>query len=139
MTSPPRIVLDTNVIVSALLTPGAPRRVVEMCRRGDCSVFLSDSILAEVAGVLRRKLGWTGPQVLLALEELRAFSNVVVPATAVDIVKEDPSDNRVLECALECGAVCIVTGDTRHLQPLESFQGVPVVSPRRFLELMQRS
>jgi predicted nucleic acid-binding protein len=51
----------------------------------------------------------------------------------VDAVKADPTDNRVIECALECAADAIVSGD-KHLLRLKSYAGIPIMSVREFLE-----
>ena len=127
-----RVVLDTNVIISALLSPGVPRTVMDLCRRQEVLLVLSDAILSELSEVLRRKFDWEANQVAMLLDELRSFAVVVVPAKAVHCIADDPADDRVLECALEAHADVIVSGDTRHLQPLGSFEGIPILSPGRF-------
>lgn len=134
MTRPLRVVLDTNVLVSALIADGPPRRIVERCRSLDVVLVVSDAILSELSEVMRRKFFWSAGQVAVLLQELRSFALVVTPSTPVKQVHDDPADNRVLECALEAEADVIVSGDTRHLQPLMSFNGVPIVSPAAFVE-----
>lgn len=134
MTRPLRVVLDTNVIVSALIADGPPRQVVERCRSMDAVLVVSDAILSELAEVMRRKFGWSAGQVAVLLQELRSFALVVAPARPVDRIDDDPADNRVLECALEAQADAIVSGDTRHLQPLMFFDGIPILSPAAFVE-----
>lgn len=129
MSGPPLLVLDTNVIISALVSPGPPRAVVETCRAGEAQMGTSDVLLAELAEVLRRKFLWRTDQVAILLDEVRSFAVVVIPATRVDEIRLDPADNRVLECALEARADYIVSGDTRHLLPLGEYRGMPVVSP----------
>jgi uncharacterized protein len=129
---PLRVVLDTNVIVSALIADGPPRRILERCRSMEVILFLSDAILTELAEVMRRKFGWSAGQVAVLLQELRAFALVVTPVRVVTRIDDDPADNRVLECALEAQADVIVSGDTRHLQPLGSFDGIPILSPAEF-------
>lgn len=133
MTRPLRVVLDTNVLVSALNADGPPRRIVEHCRSMDAVLVASDAILSELSEVMRRKFGWSAGQVAVLLQELRSFALVVTPARLVNRIAGDPADNRVLECALEAGADLIVSGDTRHLQPLVSFDGIPILSPATFI------
>ena len=70
----------------------------------------------------------------IVLDELRSVALVVVPAKSVRRIVEDPADNRVLECALEGQVDFIVSGDTRHLQPLGSFEGMPILSPASFIQ-----
>ncbi len=83
---------------------------------------------------MRRKFLWSAGQVAVLLQELRSFALVVAPAMPVNRIDDDPADNRVLECALEAEADVIVSGDTRHLQALVSFDGIPVLSPVAFVE-----
>ena len=133
MIRPVRIVLDTNVIISALISDGPPRAIVKLCRSGEVQLVTSGVIIAELSEVLRRKFHWGAPRVETLLQELRSFALVVVPAEAVHRIPDDPADDRVLECALEGGVDTIVSGDSRHLQPLGSFCGIPILSPIAFL------
>ena len=136
MSSPVRVVLDTNIIISALISSGPPRTVVEWCRTGDMLFVTSDAILAELSEVMRRKFGWEAERVVVLLEELRSFALVVLPGVTIQQIPDDPADNRVLECALEGQVDYIVSGDTRHLQPLVRFEGIPIVSPARLVSTL---
>lgn len=125
--------LDTNVIISALISAGPPREIVGLCRSREVLLVTSNAILTELSEVLRRKFDWEAPRVEVLLEELRSFALVVVPAEAVHRIPDDPADDRVLECALEGRVDAIVSGDSRHLQPLGSFSGIPILSPTAFV------
>ncbi len=129
MSAPALLVLDTNVLISAVLFGGTPEAVVNLCRSGQTHLVTSDAILAELSGVMRRKFGMGSRQVVAIVEELRSFAMVVVPATTVNAIEEDPDDNRILECAVEAGADFIVSGDTRHLLALGEYDGIAIVSP----------
>ena len=129
MSDPTLLVLDTNVLISAVLFGGTPEAIINLCRGGQTQLVTSDAVLVELSGVLRREFGMEGRQVVAIVEELRSFSVVVVPATAVNAIEVDPDDNRVLECAVEARADFIVSGDTRHLLPLGEYEGIPIVSP----------
>ena len=129
MRRPSRVVLDTNVIISALISDGPPRAIVGLCRSRDVQLVTSSAILTELSEVLRRKFGWEASRVEVLLEELRSFAVVVVPEEVVHHIPDDPADDRVLECALEGRVDAIVSGDSRHLQPLGSFCGIPVLAP----------
>lgn len=134
MSLPVRVVLDTNVIISALISSGPPRVVVELCRTGDILSVTSDALLTELSEVMRRKFGWEAGRVAVLLEEIRSFSLVVLPGVTVQRISGDPADNRVLECALEGRVDFIVSGDSRHLQPLGWFEGIPIMSPAQFMD-----
>ena len=129
-----RIVLDTNVIVSALVFGGIPRGVLELAEAGQCQFFYSEPIQTEVRRVLSEKFEW--PQALLreSLPVLWSMGELVVPRMSVDAVPADPDDNRILECAVEAHAEVVVSGD-HHLLALQKYKSIPIVSPRQFIEL----
>ena len=131
-----RIVVDTNVIVSALIFGGLPRRVFEMVESGVCEVYYSAEIESEARRVLRDKFGWDEERLDRYLLELWNLGERVTPGRRVNAVKEDPDDNRILECALAAGAELIVSGDG-HLLRLTAYEGIAIVTPREFLERLR--
>jgi uncharacterized protein len=129
----PIIVLDTNVLISAIVFGGGPRAVLEKVISGTFSMAISAEMLDELHGVLGgRKFRYPGDIVRSIVNELLAVSELVRPAMKVKVIKTDPSDNRILECALESRAACIVTGD-RHLLELGGFEGIPILDVATFL------
>ena len=72
----------------------------------------------------------------LAASEIREISTLTAPTKRLTVVKEKERDNRVLECATEGKAQHIVTGDTKHLQPLKEHRGIKILSPAEFLEVI---
>ena len=126
-----RVVLDTNVIVSGLNFPGNERLVLELALRGRFELCLSPFILDEVAGVLVRKFDWTEERSSQALRELEDAATVVEPLRLPEMIEGGHADNRILECAVEVSADYLVTGDRRHLLPLEEASGCenPQCSP----------
>lgn len=128
-----RIVLDTNVLISAILFGGLPRRVLEMVIDGAIDCTLSFAILDELRDVLQRpKFGFTPEQAITVLDELVAVCEIVNPARNIRTIKTDPDDNRILECAVEAHADCIVSGDS-HLLDLGRYRGIPITNPADFL------
>lgn len=129
-----RIVLDTNVIVSALVFGGVPRVLLEMAESGRCEFFYSEPIQSEVHRVLAQKFDW--PQTMLreVLPVVWDMGERVVPRTLIKEVPGDPDDNRILECAVEAEAQAIISGD-RHLLSMQKYKSIPIVTPRQFLEL----
>ncbi len=135
------VVLDTNVVISALLSPsGPPAQVIKRLEAGEFSVVVSKAMLDE----LRRTLSY--PEVLklvkFSKEVLDNFigyyvsgASLVEPQFKVNVIKEDPADNRILECALAGGASFIVTGD-RHLLDLREYQSVVILPPAGFIALL---
>jgi len=129
----PRIVLDTNVLISAIVFVGRPRDVLERVISGTFAMAISAEMLAEFQGVLEgKKFRYPSAIVRTIVNELLAVSDLVRPMRKVKQVKVDPADNRILECALESKAACIVTGD-RHLLELGHFEGIPILDIAAFL------
>ncbi len=134
-----KVVLDTNVVVSGLNFPGNERLVLELALRGRFELFLSVFIfiLQEVAGVLGRKFGWDEDRVTEARRTLEKAATVIEPARLPDVIDANEADNRILECAVEASADYLVTGDRRHLLPLEEHRGVRILNAPRFLSILR--
>lgn len=131
------IVLDTNVIISAVLFGGTPREVLEMVIAGRLKAFVSPAMLAELREVLARpRFHMSGRQVERLVEEFRGLAREVEPAVQVAAVPSDPDDDRVLECAVAAGADFVVTGDN-HLLDLDRFHGIRIVTSAQLLREVQ--
>jgi uncharacterized protein len=131
-----RITADTNVIISALNFSGNPARILDMAEAGEIRLAISNDILNEAEGVLQRpKFGWTQEQVDGAIRGLSAFAEHVEPKQRIDVVKEDPTDNRILECAAASGSEYLVSGD-KHLLKVGQYKGVKIVTPADFIEVI---
>ena len=131
-----RVVLDTNVIVSGLNFPGNERLVLELALRGRFDLYVSTFILEEAAGVLVRKFDWDAERSSQALRALGNAATVIYPRRLPEVIEGGHADNRILECAVEASADCLVTGDRRHLLPLEEHQGTRILNAHRFLSLV---
>ncbi len=130
-----RVVLDTNVLVSALINAfGAPGRVLDMALRGDLIVAYDDRILAEWREVLRReKFGFT-PANVNALLEFIEHEGVKVNPPVLNAELPDPDDLPFLETAAAADAN-LMTGNLKHYPP-ESRRGAEVTGPKTFLEIL---
>ena len=94
----------------------------------------SSFILGEVGRVLRDKLGWEEERAGRAVAQVRRIAGGIhEPPESVAVIEDDPTDNRILECALAADAEFVVTGDKKHLLPLGSFRGVSIVGLADFL------
>ena len=134
-----RVVLDTNVVVSALNFPGNERVLLERGRRGRFELVLSPFILAEVAGVLTRKFDWSEERSSQAVGLLRDAATIVEPGALVEVVERGHADNQVLACAVDAGVDYLVTGDRRHLLPIGEYEGVQIVRAPSLLSLLDRA
>jgi uncharacterized protein len=129
-----RVVLDTNVFLSALTFGGKPEVVFEMARSGKIRMVVSPPILAELATILKSKFAWDDEEVREALMVVGRHAELVKPGLRLQVL-EDDADNRILECAVEGRADWIVSGD-HHLLDLKEFQGIPIVRVSAFLSIM---
>ena len=129
-----RIVLDTNVLVSALLSPfGPPAEILRLVTTGTVRLCHDARILGEYRQVLLRPAFPFRPlQVESLLDQIEADGEPIT-AFALSDRLPDPDDEAFLEVALAADARYLVTGTLRHFPP-ESRQGVRVVSPREFLK-----
>ena len=128
-----RVVIDTNVLVSALLTSGGlPEAVIDLAISGDVLWFASESVLAEYEEVLKRpRLAIDSGKAADAMARIRAHVSVISPAVRV-AAASDPDDNRFLECAEAAQAHYLVTGNIRHFP--EVWKETRIVTPRDFID-----
>lgn len=128
-----KVVVDTNVLVSALVFPGgAPEQVYRLAIEGGITLVTSPPLLAELGRVLTERFGWQDDYVRAALAQLVRLGEVVEPVERVSIIADDPDDDRVLEAAQAAGAARIVSGD-QHLLSLGRWGEVAILSPAEFL------
>jgi uncharacterized protein len=124
-----RVLLDTNVLVAALVARGVCADLVEHCVRQHL-VVSSQSLLDELRDVLTRKLRQRAVDVRAALRLFEERFTLVIPAT-IEPICRDRDDDVVLATALAGECVAVVTGD-EDLLILDSFRGIRVLSPAAF-------
>lgn len=130
-----RITLDTNVIISSFIVPGGSAdQVMQLARQGEVELILSPFILDELTRVLTHKFNLPVKAVQKAAQRLERLATIVHPEVVIDIIKEKQDDNRILECAVAGKVDYLVTGDKKHILPLGSIQGIPIVSIAEFLK-----
>jgi len=128
-----RVVLDTNVVVSAHLNAeGYERSVLDLALSGKLRMFVSEAILREYERVLQRPKFRLKPlSVSRSLRLLQAAANVVAPYGQLKVAR-DPGDNRFLECAETAKADYLVTGNKRHFP--RQWRQTLIVNARELLE-----
>lgn len=134
-------VVDTNVVVSGVLSRnGPPAGILDLWRQERFELVVSPPLLAEY----RRALGYDRVRKIhrLSDEELDVlvtrfgrFATVVEPAVRLNVIRDDPDDNRVLECAHAAATEFIVSGD-KHLLALGRFRGIRIVRPADFVAFL---
>ena len=137
-----KVVYDTNIIVSGLIAhAGAPYEALEAWRRREVVLLVSDAIIEEVADVLTRpffrdKRHISQSDIERVRQALKMDAMVVSPNIHLEVVENDPDDDRIIECALNGGADYIVSGD-HHLLKLERFRSIQIVTAREFLAILE--
>ena len=131
-----RVVLDTNILISALGWKGASREILEKCINDKIRLLESNDLLEELINVLKRpKFDFIPP--LKKAEFLRylvEISEIIHPKENLETIKDDISDNKVLECAIEGNADYIISGD-EHLLNLKQFKGIKIISAKEFVQV----
>ena len=115
-----RIVLDSNVLISAVVFGGKPREILNLVIRGELTLIVSPAILDEVEAARG------------VIKEIEALAEIVDPATVVSAVPEDPDDDRVIACALDGRAEYLITGD-HHLLKIGVYSALSILNPDDFL------
>ena len=133
-----RLVLDTNIWVSAFLTPGGLcEKLVRSHSDENLRLLTSRHILKEIEEVLTRKFEMPGPMTEDRLKYVIRHAQLVEPTQKLTVVRTCEADNRILECAVAGRASYLVTGDKNHLLPLGHFEGIEIVTPRRMVDLLK--
>lgn len=132
-----KLVIDTNVLLSSFISTGPPRLIVNRIRDHLDLLCLSQPILEEYLSVLQRaRIAEDLLASLFSLFRDPARVLLVLPSCRVELIREDPSDNMFLECAIEARADYLISGD-RHLKKLKSFQGIEILPPREYVRRLR--
>ena len=129
-----RNVLDTNVYISALFWKGSPHDLFERIIDVDFLNFISPQILDEVENKLLDKFKLPILKARKMSETIVFSSEIVYPKRKFNIVKNDPSDNKIIECAIEADASFIVSGGKKHLLNIKQYKDcrVPLFSDTNY-------
>ena len=134
-----RVVVDTNVLVSALIKIDSnPARILTLWRTGVIELVVSPEILEEVVRVLaypriRKYVSADEADRYIAL--LRMHTQVIRPAEDLHVVDADPDDDKFLALAVACNADCVVSGDG-HLLSIETYAGIRILTPSDFMRMI---
>jgi uncharacterized protein len=131
-----RVVADTNVFISALMFGGLPGTFLDLALLQSFLLVTSPALLDELDEKLRLKFGLSPNDADLVRAQLQSSAVVVKPTVILAVIKDDPDDNRVLECAAAGEANYIVSGD-RHLLQLRSYEGIPILTVRQFMDAVE--
>ena len=132
----PKAVYDTNIIISAALSPsGIPSSLLVLAFDRSVQLYVSPVILEEYVEVLHRPKFDLSEEVITGLMRKMTEAAELVHPTRTISASPDESDNRFLECAQEAQAGYVVTGNKRHF-PFPEFEGIQIVSPAEFAGML---
>lgn len=120
-----RLVLDTNILISAFFWDGNERKLLISCRRKKHQLIVSPNILDELSRVLQKKFKLPFDKINEYREEILLMAEIVIPTGEIELIKEDITDNIVLETAILGKADRIITGD-KHLLKLKECKGIKI-------------
>lgn len=128
----PKVVLDTNVLISAIGFGGNPRTILLLTIEEKIKGITSRVLLAELHEVISKKFSKLEPQLLIIERQIEEKFIIVQPKKSINLVR-DEDDNRVLEAALEGGCDYIISGD-EDLLNLGQFKNIKIITPDEFLK-----
>ena len=133
------VVFDTNILLSALLSPnGKPFRFLALAKIGQIESVTCQEILDEFAEKLLLKFQFSEDMTQLAVDEVKSFSRLVSITGNLKAVPDDPDDDMVIDCAVIGKATHIVTGD-KHLLALSNYQQILIMKATNFVNLLSES
>ena len=131
-----KVVADTNVIVSALFWRGNESKIIDLVEKGKIKLFTSVALLDELKKVLGyERFGLGEKTVDDNVKYILTISEISSPKRRLKIIREDPADDKVLECALEGKVRYIVSGDM-HLLRLRKFRGIRIIRAKELLNIL---
>jgi len=135
-----KIVVDANIFASGLIKPNSnPGKILDLIKQNQVELVISPGIIKEIKRILLypkiQKYHHRTPQEIDAyFDDLLMFAWIVEGNESVDVIKDDPTDNKYLVCAHEGEADYIVSGD-HHLLDLKTYQGIEIIQAKAFLSI----
>lgn len=135
----PRVIFDTNVVVSASFWQGAPFGCLSAWAEGRCEAAISPQLLAEYHETMEElRADYPGINPVEWVTALGEAAELVFPTHRATGATTDPDDEKILEAALAAEADYIVSGDKKHLLVLKEYEGIPILSPGEFLRRLEK-
>lgn len=133
----PKIVIDTNIYISAIFWGGKPREVVDLGRSGQVSIFRSSEIEEEIVKKLKTKFGLSDEESAQILLDFSTFTTLIKIHRRITVIDDDPDDNKFIECAVSSMSGFIVSGD-KHLLRLKNYKGIEILNAVEFLYMISK-
>jgi len=129
-----KVTVDTNFLISATQWDySVAHKLLKKLILSDAEIFTTQDILDETAEVLERDFKYSKDEAKNIIEKILLFAKLIKPKQKVDVIKDDPDDNKVIECAIESSSDYIITYDG-HLLKLKEYKGIKIVKPEEILK-----
>ena len=131
--APPKTVLDTNIIVSALVFGGKPRQIFKLILSKQLEAVISLSLFTELTEILVKKFNFSSDKIHFLEQKIKKYFQIVYPTKTINILK-DLADNRVLEAAIAGDCQFVISGD-KELLELKQYRNIKILTASQFLEI----
>jgi len=129
-----KVTVDTNFLISATQWDySVAHKLLNKFILSDDEIFTTQDILDETMEVLERDFEYSKNEAKNIIEKILLFAKLIEIKQKVAIIKDDPDDNKVIECAIESSSDYIVTYD-RHLLKLKEYKGIKIITPEEILK-----
>ena len=130
-----KVVLDTNILLSSTLwnNSEAQKLLFKLIRK-NVQIYSSVEILSEYQEVLKRDFDYSDKEISYIVEKIFTFTTLIKPKKRVDVVKDDPDDNKIIECAIESSSKNIITYD-KHLLNIGEYEGIKIIKPKEAMRM----
>lgn len=132
-----KVVLDTNIFISGIFWQGKSNEILQKAMSGEIKACISEEMLQELTTVLKRDFEVTEDRAEKVVESITLYAEIIKTKSTIKVVKDDPADDKILECATDSQAEFVVSKD-KHLLKLQRFQDTKIITPRDFLELISK-
>ncbi len=130
------VVFDTNVLLSSTLWDwSVSQKLLHKMIIADVSIFSSTEIIEEYQKVIRRDFEYSEDEINEIMTILLSFVKLINPKEKVNVVKDDPDDNKIIECAIASASDYLVTYDT-HLLKLKEFRKMKIITPEEMIDII---
>lgn len=129
-----KIVLDTNIYISAFLFGGIPEKIIELAIEDKVALFISSPILDELKETLIDKFHYPKKEADKILNTILSIAQSVKVKGSLKNISTDPDDDIILETSKVSGSKYLITGD-QHLLRLKEYEGIKILKPADFLNI----
>src|SRR3989344_1822436 len=127
-----KVTVDTNFLISSTQWDySVAHKLLKKLILSDAEIFTTQDILDETAKVLERDFKYSKSDAENIIEKILLFAKLIKTKQKIDVVKDDPDDNKVIECAIESSSDYIITYD-KHLLKLKDYKGIKIITPEEF-------